>query len=54
MNLYGGNHDDSPNESDPLCVEPSDAPSMTLVIFHLDIYLPSIYEEKYWDVGDLL
>lgn len=54
MSIYEGNHDDPSDESDPPHVELGDASSMTLNVFPLASYLPSIYDEQDWDVDDLL
>lgn len=53
MNLDGGNHDDPLDETDPPHVAPRNAPNMTLDIVPLASYLPSIYDEQYWDANDL-
>jgi hypothetical protein len=54
MSLDGHKCDDSPKKSESPCFEPSDCPSMALVITPLASYLHSIYDEQDWDVDDLL
>jgi hypothetical protein len=49
MGLDDNNCDDPPKKSDLPHVEIGDAPSITLVIFPLAIFPPSMYDEQDWD-----
>lgn len=53
MNLDRVKHDDPLDESDPPCLEPRDAPSMTLIV-PLVSCSPSLYDDQDWDLEDLL